>query len=94
MADRFRTGARVLVRPDDSPGHHRAPRYVRGHTGTVVGVHGRHALPDDVVAHVAAPRVEPVYAVEFTARSLWGSGEHTVTVNLWEAYLEPEVDGA
>ena len=89
MNDRFRAGERVLVSQPDSAGHHRAPRYVRGHVGTVVGVHGRHVLPDDVVAHAAEPRVEPVYAVEFGADTLWGAGDHSVTVNLWESYLEP-----
>lgn len=87
MAERFSSGEQVLVRYDDPPAHTRAPRYVRGQTGTVVGVHGRHPLPDDVVAHVAAPRVEPVYAVRFGAQSLWGGGDHSVTVNLWESYL-------
>ena len=93
MDDRFRTGERVLVSLPDSPGHHRAPRYVRGHVGTVLAVHGRHVLPDDVVARMAEPRVEPVYAVAFAAGALWGAGDHTVTVNLWESYLEPAEEG-
>lgn len=93
MSDRFRAGERVLVSRPDSPGHHRAPRYARGHVGTVVATHGRHVLPDDVVAHVPEPRVEPVYAVTFVAASLWGAGDHSVTVNLWESYLEPAEDG-
>ena len=93
MADRFRSGQRVRVSRPDSRGHTRAPRYVRGHVGTVFAVHGRHVLPDDVVAHVAEPRVEPVYAVAFTAAALWGAGNHSVTVNLWESYLEPAEEG-
>jgi hypothetical protein len=87
MAERFTTGERVRVTQLDPPLHTRAPRYVRGQVGTVVGLHGVHRLPDDVVAAVAQPRVEPVYAVRFEARSLWGAGEHSVTVNLWESYL-------
>lgn len=93
MDERFRSGERVLVSRPDSPGHHRAPRYVRGHVGTVLAVHGRHVLPDDVVTHAAEPRVEPVYAVTFAAATLWGAGDHSVTVNLWESYLEPAEDG-
>lgn len=89
MTDRFNSGERVLVRHDDPPAHTRAPRYVRGQEGTIVGIHGRHPLPDDVVAHVPAPRVEAVYAVRFSARSLWGEGDHSVTVNLWDSYLAP-----
>lgn len=77
----------MLVRHDDPPAHTRAPRYVRGQVGTVVGIHGRHRLPDDVVAHAPEPRVEAVYAVRFPARILWGTGDHSVTVNLWESYL-------
>ena len=89
MAERFGHGDRVRVRMLDVARHTRAPRYVRGQVGTVVGVHGHHRLPDDVVAGVAQPRVEPVYAVRFAAAELWGSGEHSVTVNLWESYLTP-----
>jgi len=87
MAERFAGGQKVRVTQLDPPSHTRAPRYVRGQVGTIVGVHGVHRLPDDVVAHVAEPRVEPVYAVRFPASALWGAGEHSVTVNLWESYL-------
>jgi len=87
MAEHFTAGQRVRVTQRDPPSHTRAPRYVRGQVGTVVAVHGVHRLPDDVVAAVAEPRVEPVYAVRFAARELWGSGQHNVTVNLWESYL-------
>ncbi|HEX6538167.1 MAG TPA: SH3-like domain-containing protein [Candidatus Dormibacteraeota bacterium] len=93
MPDRFATGDRVIVSQADPPGHRRAPRYVRGQVGTITAMHGRHTLPDDVVARVAVPRVEPVYAVAFPAHTLWGSGDHTVTVNLWETYLDRAVDG-
>ena len=87
MSEAFHAGQLVVVSRLDPMGHRRAPRYVRGHIGTVVAVHGRHMLPDDVVAHVPEPRVEPVYAVAFTAETLWGVGDHSVTVNLWESYL-------
>lgn len=89
MADRFTSGEHVRVRHDDAPAHTRAPRYVRGQVGTVVGIHGRHPLPDDVVAHAPEPRVEAVYAVRFSASGLWGAGDHSVTVNLWDSYLAP-----
>ena len=93
MTDRFQAGERVLVRRVDPVGHTRAPRYTRGHAGVVVGVHGRHTLPDDVAAHVTPPRVEAVYAVRFAAQTLWGGGDHTVTVNLWDSYLDSAEDG-
>ena len=33
-------------------------------------------------------RAEPVYAVRFNAAELWGSGSHSVILDLWESYLE------
>ncbi len=85
---RFAPGTRVRTRPVD-PGHHtRLPRYLRGHVGEVVAVQGQWPLPDDVARGIAAPRVETVYAVRFTAAGLWGTGRHTVTADLWEGYLE------
>lgn len=92
MADRFEIGNRVRVRLDDPVGHTRAPRYVRGHVGEVMERHGRHPLPDAVVAGTE-PGPSTVYAVRFAAADVWGNGEHTVTVNLWDEYLEP-ADGA
>ena len=83
----FAPGTHVRVRPCDPDVHTRAPRYVRGHHGVVVEQHGVHPLPDAVVSG-AETRLEPVYAVRFAARDLWGEGEHTVTVNLWASYLE------
>jgi hypothetical protein len=93
MVERFRPGERVRARLFDPPGHTRAPRYVRGHKGVVVETHGVHPLPDAVVAGADRQSVrEPVYAVRFTSRELWDVGEHSVTVNLWQSYLEPAHD--
>jgi nitrile hydratase len=86
----FPPGTRVKVRVEDPPTHTRAPRYVRGHHGVVVETHGWHRVPDDVVGGVVDPQPQPVYAVRFAARELWGAGDHSVTVNLWHCYLEPE----
>jgi hypothetical protein len=81
-------GARVRARAEDPDHHTRVPRYVRGHVGEVVDCEGDWPLPDDSARGVDPPRVEPVYAVRFPARELWGAGGHTVTVDLWESYLE------
>jgi Nitrile hydratase beta subunit len=86
---RYVAGDRVRVRAVDPTVHTRAPRYVRGRVGVVVDLHGVHPLPDDVVAGADPPAQEPVYAVRFAAADLWGAGSHNVTVNLWDAYLEP-----
>lgn len=86
-------GTPVRVRAVDPEVHTRAPRYVRGQPGVIVEAHGDHRLPDAVVAGAPDVRPEPVYAVRFAARDLWGQGDHSVTVNLWHSYLEREGDG-
>lgn len=90
---RLAPGTRVRALVTD-PGHHtRLPRYVRGHTGVVVECEGDWPLPDDRARGIARPRVEAVYAVRFPAARLWGEGTHTVTVDLWESYLEQAPGG-
>ena len=83
---RFATGARVRARAADPDGHTRLPRYVRGHTGEVIAIRGDWALPDLVVR--GEQHREPVYAVRFAAAELWGSGSHSVIVDMWESYLK------
>lgn len=69
------------------PAHHtRLPRYARGATGTVVELHGRYWLPDDRARGLRG-EPEPVYAVRFAAMDLFGEGDHTVTIDLWQSYL-------
>jgi nitrile hydratase subunit beta len=84
----YAAGVTVRVRAADPEHHTRVPRYVRGHTGEVVAALGRWPLPDDSARGLAAPRIETCYAVRFSAADLWGSGDHTVTVDLWESYLD------
>jgi nitrile hydratase beta subunit-like protein len=84
----FIPGARVRARLLDPDHHIRLPRYVRGHVGEVVEAEGDWPLPDDSARGMAAPRVETVYAVRFPAAKLWGTGTHSVIVDLWESYLE------
>ena len=85
---RFAPGSLVRATPGDPPHHTRVPRYVRGHVGEVVAVEGTAKLPDDRAAGLTDPRTETVYTVRFAARDLWGAGTHSVTVGLWESYLE------
>ena len=85
---RFIPGARVRALSLDPDHHIRLPRYVRGHVGEIVEAEGEWPLPDDRARGIAPPRVETVYAVRFPAGELWGEGTHTVTVDLWESYLE------
>jgi len=86
-------GALVRCRPQDPNRHHRAPRYVQGHVGEVVEYRGSQPLPDEVVASRGATRLMvPVYGVRFVAAELWGGGDHSVTLDLWSSYLEPETN--
>jgi hypothetical protein len=84
----FTPGSRVRARSIDPDHHIRLPRYVRGQVGKIIEAEGEWPLPDDRARGIAPPRVETVYAVRFPAGELWGDGTHTVTVDLWESYLE------
>ena len=70
-------------------GHTRLPRYVRGHVGKIVRVHGTHVFPDSNAKGLGE---DPhwLYAVLFSAKELWGhDSADSVTIDLWEPYLEP-----
>jgi nitrile hydratase subunit beta len=83
---RFAAGDRVRARSADPDGHTRLPGYIRGHVGEVLEVLATWSLPDDAVRGIS--RAEPVYTVRFGAAELWGSGQHSVVLDLWESYLE------
>ncbi len=90
----FQVGQEVRARNMHPPGHTRLPRYVRGHVGTIVRVHGGHVFPDGHTLRATPPFNVPVqwlYTVVFKGNTLWG--EHSdpnveVTVDAWESYLE------
>jgi len=84
----FRPGDQVRTSRVDPPHHTRLPRYARGAAGTVIEFQGRHPLPDLRARRLRA-EPEPVYAVRFAARDLFGDGDHTVTLDLWQSYLQP-----
>jgi nitrile hydratase beta subunit len=92
---RFAEGQRVRALNQHPMGHTRLPRYVRGHVGTVVKVHGVHVLPDRhaaTVQGVDSNEGEWLYAVVFDARQLWGPAadpQVQVSVDAWESYLAP-----
>ncbi|HEX6451125.1 MAG TPA: SH3-like domain-containing protein [Trebonia sp.] len=90
MAELFRPGDQVRTSRTDPPYHTRLPRYARGATGTIVERQGCYPLPDRRARQLPA-EPEPVYAVRFAARDLFGDGDHTVTLDLWESYLRPAV---
>lgn len=89
---RFNAGDQVVTRNLHPASHTRIPRYARGKRGVVRTVNGPWPLPD-ANAHGRGPAWQPCYAVEFSARELWGddaNGRDSVCVDLWESYLEPE----
>jgi nitrile hydratase subunit beta len=84
-ATRFGVGDRVRVGRMRPPGHTRCPRYVRGAVGRVEAVRGNDSFPD--IGPYRGPS-EPVYAVAFASEDLFGEGRWTVTLDLFESYLE------
>jgi nitrile hydratase len=87
---RFAPGDRVRVRRMRPVVHTRCPRYVRGASGVVERVQCADRLPELDTYGVECDR-EPVYAVSFGSRALWGETAEppfTVLVDLWESYLE------
>jgi hypothetical protein len=93
VADRFAPGDRVRTRAHDPAGHTRLPRYARGAVGVIVEPAGRHPLADDRAAGLRS-EAQPVYHVRFAAADLFGGGDHSVTVELWEDYLTPAEEQA
>jgi hypothetical protein len=88
MPELFASGARVRTSRFDPPHHTRLPRYARGAVGVVVECEGTYPRPDDRARGLdTAP--EPVYAVRFSARDLFGDGDHIVTIALWQSYMRP-----
>ena len=91
---RFALGQLVRARNMHPQGHTRLPRYVRGHTGKVVMVHGAHVFPDSHVDQALPPfntHAEWLYTVMFDGPELWGDAadpQLQVSVDAWEPYLE------
>lgn len=89
---RLKPGDRVVTRVIHPRGHTRLPRYARGKHGVVRTVNGPFLLPD-ANAHGKPPDWQACYAVEFSARELWGPDAPAgdlVCVDVWESYLDLE----
>jgi nitrile hydratase beta subunit len=85
---RFSVGDKVRAKNIHPAGHTRLPRYVRGHLGEIMRVHGTHVFPDSNAKGLGEDP-QWLYAVSFSARELWGRETiDTVTLDLWEPYLE------
>jgi nitrile hydratase len=86
-APRFHVGQRVRARNLHPAGHTRLPRYVRGHCGVIATVHPAFVFPDSN-AHGRGEDPQHLYGVRFHASDLWGVGDHLVSVDLFEPYLD------
>lgn len=84
---RFRVGDHVVVAEVHPVGHTRLPRFVRAKAGRVRIVHPAFVFPD-TNAHGQGEAPQYVYSVAFAARDLWGAGDHTVFVDIFEPHLE------
>ena len=85
----FTIGQKIRVKIMNSTTHTRAPRYVRGHAGEVVKIHGAHVFPDSNACGLGE-NPQWLYTVRFTAKELWSHASNdSVMLDLWEPYLEP-----
>jgi nitrile hydratase subunit beta len=87
----FILGDRVRAKNIHPRGHTRLPRYLRGHQGEIVAVHGAYVFPDSSAAEKGEDP-QWLYTVRFTAREVWGDEAKegdTICADLWEPYLEP-----
>ena len=89
---RFNVGDRVRVLTISPGGHIRAPKFCRGHEGTVIHRAPKFRFPD-TSAHDGERRKEHTYHVEFASTDLWSDERVTndsVIVDLWDSYLKAE----
>ena len=85
----FAVGDKVRVKNDFFGGHVRMPGYIRGKSGTVVGITPAYPFPD-AHAHGVQAENEPTYDVAFRSEDLWpnASDKALVHVGVFESYLE------
>jgi nitrile hydratase len=82
----------VRTRNHQPAGHTRLPAYARARRGLVERVYPACVFPD-ANAHGQGEDPQPVYAVRFAGRELFGEGAEPGTcvhVDLFESYLEPD----
>lgn len=85
----YAVGDKVRVRNVHPGGHIRAPRYTRGHIGTIAAYNGVHVFAD-ANAH-GTREGQPLYNVRFEATELWGpdTTASAIHADLWEPHLDP-----
>lgn len=86
---KFNVGDSITTKNIHPTHHTRLPRYLRGHVGEVVIVHGAHVFPD-FAAHDKGENPQWLYTVRFKATDLWGEDKNAndhVHADLWEPYF-------
>jgi nitrile hydratase subunit beta len=83
----FAIGQKIRVKIMNPTTHTRAPRYVRGHVGEIISIHGAHVFPDSNALGLGE-NPQWLYGVRFTAKELWDRPANDVIhLDLWEPYL-------
>ena len=88
----FSVGNRVRARNIHPTGHTRLPGYVRGKVGEVAALY-RPQLFQDAEPLSDHDGLQPVYAVRFDGREIWGPAAEpnsSVMLDMWESYLALE----
>jgi len=88
-AQAFAIGDAVRVKNEFVCGHTRMPGYIRGKTGTVVGIAPLTPFPD-AAAHGMTAAAEPTYDVRFRSQDLWPNSSDAALVHasVFQSYLE------
>ena len=93
MAPRYRAGDGVSVAFRAHDGHHRAPFYLKGHSGEVVEALGAFRDPELLAYNKPGLPKRHLYLVQFRQRDLWktydGPDGDVLTAEIYEHWLEP-----
>ena len=89
----FAPGDTVRVSPRAHEGHHRAPGYLKGRSGTVERVHDRFLNPETRAYGGDGEPAQRLYLVGFAQGDLWprypGGGDDRLVADVFEHWLEP-----
>jgi len=88
---RFQPGDPIRTVNERIAGHTRLPAYARDKPGVIETVNGAHVFPD-ANAHGKGEQPQWLYTVRFNGAELWGKNSDptvSVSIDAWEAYLEP-----
>ncbi len=89
---RFQLGDAVRMGRRKPVGHCRAPWYLRGKSGIVVGVHGVFRDPERLAYHLPGWPALPLYKVRFRQIDIWpdytGSANDDLEVDVYEPWLD------